>query len=346
MEQRPNADELLPERFVHAELLGRGAQGHTFRALDRVREKVVAVKVFSPAYASDWKALELFEREHAVLQSLNHPGVPRYIDHVSDESRGCQYLVMEYVAGTSLAQDIERGRRHSEKELSSILEQLVAILEYLHGLHPPVIHRDIKPGNIIRQSGNRVVLVDFGAVAKTALAGAGTTMIGTPGYIAPEALHGEVGPANDFYAAGATIAALAAGIGAEKLPRKGVQVELGPVLRGTELRVVVEALLDPDPKERPVSAAAIRELWSKPRALAIRPRASLAKSPRQRKALDKRADAQLKKRAAQASLTSIVAGVFATLVSGGNPIFLFMGLAGIPVAYLVTALIHGLTRDD
>ncbi|MCX4246314.1 serine/threonine-protein kinase [Paraliomyxa miuraensis] len=247
----------LPERFTEVELLGRGAQAITVAAHDTALERWVAIKVLDLGRISDWKVHERFERERAVLESLRHPGIPAYLGHLRDEERGQSLLVLELVEGRTLAEDLASGRRRSEAELLELLMQLLDVLEYLHGLHPPVIHRDIKPGNVIVRPDGRAVLVDFGGVTK-AFRPTGESSVGTFGYMAPEQLHGRSTPASDLHALAATLAALAAGEDADALPRKGLEVDLGAVMAPGRLRTVLQAMLRADPDQRLGSVAEVR----------------------------------------------------------------------------------------
>lgn len=250
----------LPPRYTSVTRLGHGEQALTLAAFDAERERPVVLKVLELSRVRDWKALERFERECNVLQSLDHPGVPAYLEHVRDQARGQYRLVMERVEGRTLAEDLAQGRRRTEAQLLDLLGQLLDVLEYLHGLHPPVVHRDIKPANVIVRPDGRAVLVDFGGVAKVFQPRGSTTVVGTFGYMAPEQLYGRVTPACDLYALGATLAALAAGEDADQLPRRGLEVDLRAVMSASPLREVLEALLRADPEQRPGSVAEVRAL--------------------------------------------------------------------------------------
>jgi serine/threonine protein kinase len=219
----------------------------------------VAVKELRLGEAG-WKKFDLFEREARVLQQLDHPGIPRYLDRVDGEN-GIFYLVMERAPGETL-KDIAARRRFGEEELRDILDRVLDILMYLHGLSPPVVHRDIKPANLLYDDKGRVSLVDFGGVRDVLREeGGGSTMIGTFGYMAPEQLHGEATPRTDLYGLGATVVALAGGIEPEKVPRKGLRMDLARHLRGLspELVALLTQLTEPDPDARPASAAAAKK---------------------------------------------------------------------------------------
>ncbi|MCY1053584.1 serine/threonine-protein kinase [Nannocystis sp. SCPEA4] len=245
------------QRYQIMEPLGAGAQGRTFRAIDRETGAAVAVKVLHlRSLGGDWKPFDLFERECQALESLSHPGIPRYIDRFTSETSGDFFLVMELVEGTPLSQRL--GRPGDPAELLRWLTATLDILEYLHGRQPPVIHRDLKPSNLMLRPDGRLCLIDFGGVRLALRPDGGSTMIGTFGYMAPEQLHGEATPATDIYALGATIAALAAGVPADQLPRKGLQIDLERSVAPGRLRDVLSAMLEPDPTRRLASAAAVR----------------------------------------------------------------------------------------
>jgi len=127
---------------------------------------------------------------------------------------------------------------------------------------PPVIHRDIKPANLIRRPDGRRALVDFGGVRVALRPEGGSTVVGTFGYMAPEQLHGEAKPATDIYGLGATLAALATGIEADKLPRRGLKVDLIQVMAMSPLRDLLDRMLEPDPDQRLASVAAVRQAAS------------------------------------------------------------------------------------
>jgi serine/threonine protein kinase len=238
--------------------LGSGSQGRTFRAIDRETSREVAVKVLALRRIEDWKEFDLFEREIAVLRSLDHPGIPKYVDNYASEKTGEYFLVMDLAPGLTLAQRMAQERPLSEKEVRRVLECMLDVLEYLHARVPPVIHRDIKPANILLGQGGRVSLVDFGGVRLALHPAGGSTMIGTLGYMAPEQLHGAATPATDIFALGATIASLHAGLEADKLPRDGLRIDLEAVMPPSALRNALVRMIDPDPTSRLVSVAEVR----------------------------------------------------------------------------------------
>jgi serine/threonine protein kinase len=253
------------QRYQIMDPLGRGGSGRTFRAVDRATSREVAVKVLSLRdTGGDWKRFDMFEREVGVLKTLEHPGIPRYIDSYASEATGDYFLVMELVPGQALSRRIAEHQRLDGPALRDLLQQGLAILEYLHGLSPPVIHRDIKPANLLLDPQGKLHVVDFGGVRKAAQIEGGTTMIGTFGYMAPEQLHGESGPSTDLFALGATIVALHAGMEADRLPHDGLRIDLDALALPPALEPALRRMLEPDPKQRVRTVAEVRQLLQGP----------------------------------------------------------------------------------
>lgn len=203
------SNETIAERYELVELLGEGGSGSTHRAIRTSDGAMFAVKILSLRHLKDWKQLELFEREAQVLAQLNHPQIPQYVEyfHLDTSDNRAFYIVQQLAVGKSLTTWVESGWHGTEAEIKDIAHQLLGILQYLHQQSPPLIHRDIKPQNIIRDNSGRVSLVDFGAVQyvyqSTILKG--NTVAGTYGYMAPEQFRGAALPASDLYGLGTTI---------------------------------------------------------------------------------------------------------------------------------------------
>ena len=147
--------------------LGGGSQGETFSALDTTSGGRVVLKVARLSGGGhDVKDLELWERECRTLATLDHPAIPKYLGHFTHDlpDGDTEYvLVQSFVEGRNL-EVIDSGRRWTESEWLEMARQLLAILSYLHEPHLPVIHRDIKPKNIMLRPDGRLALVDFGGV--------------------------------------------------------------------------------------------------------------------------------------------------------------------------------------
>jgi tRNA A-37 threonylcarbamoyl transferase component Bud32 len=239
-------------RYAVVRLLGEGGQASTFEAVDKKRGKPVAVKRFRVRGAKSWKEVELAEREARVLASLSHPSLPCYVDHF--EEGGDLYLVTDKIEGSSLADLRRAGRSFSEAEVTRLLRDASAALEYLHGRAPPIIHRDIKPSNVMLRPDGSFSLIDFGSVRDKMKPAGGSTVVGTFGYMAPEQFQGRALPASDVYAVGTTALTLLTGVEPEDLPHKGLAVDVEAALRGSRVsREMVKALgamLEPDPDRR------------------------------------------------------------------------------------------------
>lgn len=264
-------------RYELVRALGEGTQAETFEALDtgskatltnkwdsyvaeaRTGKKPaqadprgrVAIKCFRIGKAKAWKDVELAEREAKVLQSLSHPNLPRYIEHFEED--GALYLVMEKIEGESLAAIRARGGSQSSAEVLRMLADVGAALKYLHGRAPPVVHRDIKPGNILRRPDGSYVLVDFGAVRDKLKPSGGSTVVGTFGFMAPEQFQGRASPRSDLYGLAATAIVMLTGEEPEDLPHEGLGIDVPKAVPRSAPRPLVRALaamLEPDPDRR------------------------------------------------------------------------------------------------
>ncbi len=246
----------LRDTWWLTEMLGHGAQGYTWKAVDD-HDEVVAIKELSFRRLTDMKAVDLFEREAKTLRTLNHGGIPNYLDHfsVDDPRHVSLYLVQEFIDGDVLCLD----QRWTEEELVDLLVQMEEILSYLSSLRPPVIHRDIKPSNIMQRTDGSYVLIDFGSTRK-ALEGTvgGSTVAGTFGYMAPEQLAGRATTKSDVYGLGATVIALLAGADASQLlGQPGVDFRRR-VKGSPRLLDLLEEMVAPIPDDRPAGGFAAR----------------------------------------------------------------------------------------
>jgi WD40 repeat protein/predicted Ser/Thr protein kinase len=230
--------QLLQNRYLVLKKLGKGGFGQTFEVDDRGIIKVLKVLTLSrfSQEESKQKAVDLFQREAAVLSRLNHPGIPKVepdgyfvIPQEIDESLHC--LVMEKIDGVTLKQWRTENRNYilTQEQAISWLKQLVEILEQLH--RQDLIHRDIKPSNIMLRPDGQLVLIDFGAVREITATYlqrqrdniTGTVIIST-GYTPPEQMEGHAVPQSDFFALGRTFVYLLTGkspIDLDRNPRTG-----------------------------------------------------------------------------------------------------------------------------
>ncbi len=220
---------LLNNRYRIVEILGQGGMGSVYRAVDENLGVEVAVK--DNLFTTDEYARQ-FRREATILASLRHPNLPRVTDHFVIQERG-QYLVMDYIEGEDLRQRMDRIGLIPEDDAIMIGAAICDALTYLDSLNPPIVHRDIKPGNVKITPQGQIFLVDFG-LAKI-LYGSQATTTGaramTPGYSPPE----QYGTArtdhrSDIFSLGATLyAALTGVIPEDALGRAMGQGDLTPI---------------------------------------------------------------------------------------------------------------------
>ncbi|MBN1230448.1 MAG: protein kinase [Anaerolineales bacterium] len=196
---------LLYNRYRIKDVLGKGGMGAVYKAIDESLGVQVAVK--ENFFVDTGEYTRQFKREATVLAGLRHPNLPRVTDHFVIKDQG-QYLVMDFIEGEDLKERMNRMGALSEDEVIKIGLALASALNYMHTLNPPVIHRDIKPGNIKIAPNGQVYLVDFGLV-KVLQDGQATTTGAkglTPGYSPPEQYGSASTDArSDIYALGATL---------------------------------------------------------------------------------------------------------------------------------------------
>lgn len=237
-------------RFIIVGVIARGGQAVTFEAVDKRQGNRVAIKRFQVSGATSWKDVELAEREARVLAALDHPSLPRYVEHF--EEAGSLYLVMDYVAGPTL-EELRSSNALRHNDVVHFLREMAVALDYLHHHSPPIIHRDIKPRNVIRRPDGHFTLVDFGSVRDKLRPEGGSTVVGTFGYMAPEQFQGRAMPATDVYATAATALAMLTGLEPDQLPHQGLRIDVNAALNESvspRLKRLLHQALDPDPDLR------------------------------------------------------------------------------------------------
>jgi serine/threonine protein kinase/Tol biopolymer transport system component len=246
---------LLHKRYRIVEILGQGGMGSVYRAVDENLGVDVAVK--ENLFTTDEYARQ-FRLEAVILANLRHPNLPRVTDHFVIGDQG-QYLVMDYIEGEDLRQRMERMGNVTEDEAILIGAAMCDALTYLHTRKPPILHRDIKPGNVKITPDGHIFLVDFG-LAKV-LHGSQATTTGaramTPGYSPPEQYGtARTDPRTDIYSLGATLYAALSGIIPEDgLARAMDNTQLTPLRKrnskvSRRLAASIEKAMGIDPADR------------------------------------------------------------------------------------------------
>ncbi len=250
---------LLNNRYRIVDILGRGGMGAVYRAVDESLGVDVAVK--ENLFTTDDYARQ-FRMEAQILAGMRHPNLPRVTDHFVLDGQG-QYLVMDYIEGDDLRQRIEKQGTLNEVEAIRIGAAVCDALTYLHTRKPPILHRDIKLGNVKLTPDGNVILVDFG-LAKMAWEHE-ETMTGaramTPGYSPPEQYgSARTDARSDIYSLGATLYAAITGVVPEDSLMRAVDgVVLTPLRKHKpvitpRLAGVIEKAMEPSPTNRYQSA--------------------------------------------------------------------------------------------
>ncbi len=252
--------ELIGDRYELGRQLGSGGMARVYLGHDRLLDRQVAIKVLSEPYASDPQFVERFRREASHAAGLNHPNIVAVYDR--GEVDGSYYIVMEYLAGPDLKQVIRSRAPLPALEAIDDAQQILAALGAAH--RRDVIHRDVKPQNVLVAEDGHLKVTDFGiarAGAETDMTEAGS-VIGTAQYLSPEQARGdEVTAASDCYAVGIVLYEMLTG----RVPFDG----------GPPVAVAMKQISDEPVSPRIVEPSVPREL----EAVVLR---SLAKRPSER----------------------------------------------------------------
>jgi eukaryotic-like serine/threonine-protein kinase len=246
---------LLHKRYRIVEILGQGGMGSVYRAVDENLGLDVAVK--ENLFTTDEYARQ-FRLEAVILANLRHPNLPRVSDHFAVGDQG-QYLVMDFIEGEDLRQRMERMGAVTEDDSVMVGAAMCDALTYLHTRKPPILHRDIKPGNVKITPDGHIFLVDFG-LAKVVQGSQATTTGAramTPGYSPPEQYGtARTDPRTDVYSLGATLyAALCGVIPEDGLARAMDNAQLTPLRKrnpktSRRLAAAIEKAMAIDPVDR------------------------------------------------------------------------------------------------
>ncbi|WP_083609617.1 serine/threonine-protein kinase [Paenibacillus sp. P3E] len=245
----------LGNRYSIAGILGTGGMSHVYLAEDlRLPGKRWAVKESIDKEGSFGD----IQAEAELLISLRHPLLPGVVDFFPPDREGYCYLVMDYIEGITLSQYLaDNPGPLPAKSIIRYAQQLLQVLEYLHGHHPPIVHRDMKPGNIMLTGRDELMLIDFGIARKLRRDGSeDTEKLGTVGFAAPEQYGGgQSGPASDLYGLGALLLYMASG-GQYSRWQAGLEDKLRTQLPEAMIPLI-RRLLRQHPEERYTNAEAV-----------------------------------------------------------------------------------------
>ncbi|MCX7766017.1 MAG: Hsp70 family protein, partial [Candidatus Sumerlaeia bacterium] len=198
----PEVAEIKEPRFLIIEEINRGSMGVIYKAQDIILDEIVAIKVLNESLLKDEQAVRRFKLEAKAAKRLSHPYIVRIHDFY--ESTNKKFLSMEYIEGKDLKSILAERKTLPEAEVIKYTLQICDALDYAHNIG--VVHRDLKPANIMITQEGKIKITDFG-IAKIVnveeMTKAGTAIIGTPLYMAPEQiLGGKIDARTDIYALG------------------------------------------------------------------------------------------------------------------------------------------------
>jgi serine/threonine protein kinase len=264
-------EALFADRYRLERRLGVGGMATVQLAFDTRLERYVAVKLLAEHLAEDSSFVSRFRREALAAARLVHPNIVQVFDFGSEASSGRQFIVMEYVDGHSCAELLRDRGPMGPRDAVDVLAQACRGLDYAH--RNGVVHRDVKPGNLLRNTDGVVKLADFG-IAKAAEQSDITkvgSVLGTAAYLSPEQARGEpAGPTSDLYALGVVAYQLMAGrlpyeaaslTDLARLQEAGPPERLSDVVRDVPdaLAAVVARALARDPERRYTDAAEMED---------------------------------------------------------------------------------------
>jgi len=208
------AQTLRDDRYVILKVLGEGGMGRVYLAKDTKMDYVIVIKEMLPYFMSPAEKEYIekrFKEEAKLLFRLDYHGLPKVIDFFSD--RGNLYIVMQYVEGSDLQKVAEKrpNKRIAIDECLEWMDEILDIMGYLHSQNPPIIHRDIKPRNIMLNNRGEIYLVDFGLARTIGMHTRTGTSVGTYGYSSPEHYSGKFELSSDIFSIGATFHHLLSG---------------------------------------------------------------------------------------------------------------------------------------
>ena len=254
---------ILKERYEIVRQLAKKAGRKTLLARDLKTDELVVVKLLIFNSEVSWEELKLFEREANTLRNLSFSAIPSYIDffEVALPDKKGLALVQTYIDADSLEQQVENRGVFNEEEVKQLAKSILKILVYLQERNPSVVHRNIKPSNILltNRSGNNigdVFLIDFDTVQTLASnEDKYSSIVGTYGYMAPEQFAGRAVAASDLYGLGATLIYLLTGNSSTYLSQEEIIIELEQIANCSgEFSKWLNEMLEPSQEKRFKSA--------------------------------------------------------------------------------------------
>ncbi len=257
---QPVRIEKTVRQYQMLRVLGRGGMGTTYLVWNPLevskpdsapQGRLQVLKEMNADVAQIPKAQELFDREAKTLKALSHAGIPKYHDFFIESDK--KYLVMELIHGRDLEKRVRQQGPVADKQAVEWMIQVCDVLDYLHSRPTPIIHRDIKPGNLlVRNVDNQVVVLDFGAVKDVGMPTG--TRIGAEGYCAPEQVQGRPVTQSDLYSIGPSLVFLLTGNSPLRFYKRTASIHRLSLegIKGIprRLQMVIQRTTEPDPGDR------------------------------------------------------------------------------------------------
>ena len=255
--------QILGERYKVQRQLGKKSGRWTLLAHDLTTGDLVTIKLLVIDDNLQPNDLKLFKREADALKLLSHPATPRYLGYFeTDLTSGgrAMVLIQSYIKGASLAACVKQGRFLTEAEARHVARETLKTLIYLHQLVPPIVHRDIRPNNILLSAGSeagkpQVFLVDFGSVKSLSSGDTALTLVGMNGYTPPEQVGGLALAVSDLYSLGATLINAMTGVHPAALQSESLRIDFKSALSiSPELTDWLKRITEPSLDQRWASA--------------------------------------------------------------------------------------------
>ncbi len=256
-------ESVLQQRYRLLEKVGEGGFSTVYKAEEINTKKIIAIKAIhlhGLKVQEKIEATDAFNREVQMLSKLEHKNLPRLYDHFADTE--CWYMVMDFIAGTTLEKRLERrkGTPLPIEEVIDISLILCYVLTYLHNHQPAIIFRDLKPANIILTRDGHLFLIDFG-IARHYKPGKikDTIPFGSPGYAAPEQYgKAQTTPLADIYSLGAILHQLLSGDDPSQTPFKFAPLANLQHPEYAALNVLIQRMVHTNPRQRPGDVSIVK----------------------------------------------------------------------------------------
>lgn len=222
---------------------------------------LVVLKQLRLNHAESWHESDRFRREADILGDVSDHRIPGFVDAFETSDPPGFVIVQELVEGEDLELSMERGAVFNEDTIVDIARQSLRLLAYLHNLRPGVVHRDVKPSNLIVDDAGEIHLVDFGGAYR--IGDEPADLVATAGYAAPEQIMGRPSPAVDIYGLGATLVHLATGRDPAELEATNLKLEWEQYANLSP-RIVraIDRMIEPDPARRFRTATEAEEVFA------------------------------------------------------------------------------------